>query len=286
MYIRIMSAKKYVANALTMGNLLSGVLVILGVFIWPFGAPLQGHLQFDVEPYYEFGALSHAWLGRGMLGLAGIWLVGQLFDLLDGIAARWAGTDGVMGRQLDSIADAVSSGVTPAVVGVMMLHAWAPAIPEPLKFLPLTIAVAAAYRLARFNVEAAKGLHASGFSGMPAPAGALWWIGTLLVGAQYEIQGSWGSSGLGSTNIILVAIFIGSSLIPWWMVSRRPMLDLKRWGKDPDFDRRRAVFLGGVITAGLVSAFFGRALGLGILVGLLLYALCGAYIKKTTDSRP
>ena len=35
MYIRTMSAKKYVANALTMGNLLSGVLVIVGVFVWP-----------------------------------------------------------------------------------------------------------------------------------------------------------------------------------------------------------------------------------------------------------
>ena len=58
MYIRTMSAKKYLANALTMGNLLSGVLVILGVVIWPFGAPLQGHLQFDAEPFYQFGALS------------------------------------------------------------------------------------------------------------------------------------------------------------------------------------------------------------------------------------
>ena len=36
MYIRTMSAKKYVANVLTMGNLLSGVLVIVGMFIWPY----------------------------------------------------------------------------------------------------------------------------------------------------------------------------------------------------------------------------------------------------------
>ena len=283
MYIRIMSAKKYVANALTMGNLLSGVLVILGVVIWPFGAPLQGHLQFDAEPFYQFGALSQEWLGWGMLGLAGIWMLGQLFDLLDGIAARWAGSDGAMGTQLDSIADAVSSGVTPAVVGVMMLHAWAPAIPVLLKFLPLTMAMAAAYRLARFNVEVARGGHASGFSGMPAPAGALWWIGILLVGAQYEMQESWGIDGLGGVFTVLAAVFIGSTLIPWWMVSRRPMLDLKGWGKNPEFDRRRAVFLAAIITAGCVSAFFGRALGLGMLVGLLLYALGGAYLQKTNQ---
>ena len=279
MYIRTMSAKKYVANALTMGNLLSGVLVIVGVFIWPYGASVSGHM--DAEPFYEFGALSQDWRGWGMLALAGIWLLGQLFDLLDGISARWSGSDGARGTQWDSIADAVSSGVTPSVVGVMMLHAWAPAIPALLKFLPLTMALAAAYRLARFNVEAAAGQYASGFSGMPAPAGALWWIGILLVGAQYEMQGSWGLYGLGGVLTMLVAVFIGSTLIPWWMVSRRSMLDLKGWGKNPAFDRRRAVFLGGITTVGLVSAFFGRALGLGMLVGLLLYALGGAYIQKT-----
>ena len=279
MYIRSMSAKKYVANALTMGNLLSGVLVIVGVFIWPYGASVNGHM--DAEPMYEYGALSQEWRGWGMLALAGIWLLGQVFDLLDGIAARWAGSDGPLGMQLDSIADAVSSGVTPAVVGVMFMHSWAPAIPAPLKFLPLTMAMAAAYRLARFNVEAAAGQNTSGFSGMPAPAGALWWIGILLVGAQYEMYGSWGLYGLGGMVTVLIATLIGSTLIPWWMVSRRPMLDLKGWGKNPAFDHRRALFLGGITTVGLVSAFFGRALGLGMLVGLLLYALGGAYIQKT-----
>ena len=95
------------------------------------------------------------------------------------------------------------------------------------------------------------------------------------------MHGSWGLYGLGGILTVLVAIFIGSTLIPWWMVSRRPMLDLKGWGKNPGFDRRRAIFLGAIVTAGGVSAFFGRALGLGMLVGLLLYALGGAYIQKT-----
>ena len=41
MYIRTMNVQKYVANALTMGNLLCGVLVIIGLFIWPFGASVN-----------------------------------------------------------------------------------------------------------------------------------------------------------------------------------------------------------------------------------------------------
>ena len=142
------------------------------------------------------------------------------------------------------------------------------------------MAMAAAYRLARFNVEAAAGQSTSGFSGMPAPAGALWWIGILLVGAQYEMHGSWGLYGLGGMFTVLVAIFIGSTLIPWWMVSRRPMLDLKGGGRTPGLTAAEPL-LGWIVTAGGVSAFFGRALGLGMLVGLLLYALGGAYIQKT-----
>jgi CDP-diacylglycerol--serine O-phosphatidyltransferase len=273
MYIRTMNVKKYVANALTMGNLLCGVLVIIGLFIWPFGASV-------IEPLHEFGALSQEWKGWGMLALAGIWLTGQILDLFDGIAARWAGSDGAMGTQLDSIADAVTSGVTPAVVGVMCLHAWAPAIPVVFKFFPLTMAMAAAYRLARFNVEAAAGEHTNGFSGMPAPAGALWWIGILLVGAQYEMYGSWGLYGTGGLVTVAGAIAIGSTLIPWWMVSRRPMLDLKGWGKNTDFDRKRVLFLTSMVAVGLLAAFFGRALGLGMLAALLLYAMGGCYIQR------
>jgi len=272
-----MNAKKYLANALTMGNLLCGVLVIIGLFIWPFGSSVNGHM--DAEPFYEFGALSQEWKGMGMLALAGIWLLGQLLDLFDGIAARWAGTDGAMGTQLDSIADAVTSGVTPAVMGVMFLHAWAPAIPVLLKFLPLTMALAATWRLTRFNLESARGGSTGGFSGMPAPAGALWWIGILLVAAQYEMNGSWGLYGLGGLFTVILAVAIGSTLIPWWMVSRRPMLDLKGWGKNPSFDRKRIYFLSAMVIVGLIVAFFGRAIGLGMLAALLLYAFGGRYLQ-------
>ena len=110
-----MGLHKYYANALTMGNLLSGVLVIIGLFIWPFGAAVNGNLT--GESFSEYGALAQGERGWGMLALAMIWMAGQLFDLLDGIVARWTRTEGPMGLQLDSIADAVSSGVTPAIAG-------------------------------------------------------------------------------------------------------------------------------------------------------------------------
>ena len=275
MYFRGMGLHKYYANALTMGNLLSGVLVIIGLFIWPFGAAVNGNLT--GESFSEYGALAQGERGWGMLALAMIWMAGQLFDLLDGIVARWTRTEGPMGLQLDSIADAVSSGVTPAIAGIMFLHAWAPAIPAALKFLPLTMAMAATWRLARFNVEYAAGSDGTGFRGMPAPAGALWWIGILLDGCSVRdvwfvgFVWNWGHGhGCGAS------VFIGSTLIPWWMISDRPMMDLKGWGKTPEYDRKRIVLL--VALVALLESwwqFLAGAFGLGLQAALLLYAILG-----------
>jgi phosphatidylserine synthase len=140
-----------------------------------------------------------------------------------------------MGVQLDSIADAVSSGVTPAIAGGHVFHAWAPAIPAALvKFLPLTMAMAATWRLARFNVEYAAGADGSGFRGMPAPAGALVVDWHFATAAQYEMFGSWGFVWIGWNGDRGGVDFIGSTLIPWWMISDRPMMDLKGWGKNPN----------------------------------------------------
>ena len=149
MYFRTMQARKVLPNVLTMGNLISGVLVIIGLAVWPFGAEMNEFHGADIS---ETGALAQQWKGSGMLMLAIIWAFGQLCDLFDGLAARWAKVDGAMGVQLDSMADLVSSGVTPAVAGIIFLHTWAPALPTAVKFLPLTMVLAAAWRLAVVRV--------------------------------------------------------------------------------------------------------------------------------------
>ena len=68
------------------------------------------------------------------------------------------------------------------LLGVMFLHAWAPAIPTVLvKFLPLDHGDGgdlASWLGSMLNMR--QGPNGSGFRGMPAPAGALWWIGILL----------------------------------------------------------------------------------------------------------
>ena len=281
MYFRTMQVRRYLPNALTMGNLLSGVLVIIGLFIWPYGAQLN---EFQGAQISEIGALSQRLHGQGMLALALIWIAGQLCDLLDGIAARWAKTEGPMGIQLDSMADLVSSGIAPAVAGIAFLHTWAPALPTAAKFLPLTMAMAAAWRLARFNVEVHAPTAAHGFSGMPAPVGALWWIGVLLTGAQYEMFGSFGLYGMGGVVAVVGSIVLGSTIIPLLMISRVPMMDLKGWKKHPAYDRKRILWLSLLIIVGTVVAISARAVGLGLQAALLLYVLGGKFIVPSAKT--
>ena len=56
----------------------------------------------DVRHVYFAGALVFAAL---------------VFDVLDGRIARWRQTSSTMGRELDSLADVISFGVAPAVIG-------------------------------------------------------------------------------------------------------------------------------------------------------------------------
>lgn len=77
---------------------------------------------------------------------------GGIFDLLDGRVARMTRRDSAFGVQLDSIADIVGFGVAPALI------AWTWSL-HTLGNLGLAATVlyviAAAFRLARFNVDAA-----------------------------------------------------------------------------------------------------------------------------------
>jgi CDP-diacylglycerol---serine O-phosphatidyltransferase len=106
------------------------------------------------------------WLGAALLPVA------LLMDILDGRVARWRGEASEIGRELDSLADIVSFGVAPAIMGfaVGLRGAW--------DLVCLTIFVACGIsRLARYNVTATKLSDDSGkvryFEGMPIPSSLL-----------------------------------------------------------------------------------------------------------------
>jgi len=101
-------------------------------------------------------------------------MAAAVFDGFDGRLARALKGTTRFGAELDSLADFVDFGVAPALV----LYFW---LLHEVKnfgwFATLAFAIAAALRLARFNVMAEDptrpAWHAQFFVGMPSPAGAV-----------------------------------------------------------------------------------------------------------------
>ena len=66
---------------------------------------------FSVMTYLETSDVRHLYFA--------CWLVfaALIFDILDGRIARWRQKTSTMGRELDSLADVISFGVAPAIIG-------------------------------------------------------------------------------------------------------------------------------------------------------------------------
>ncbi|NAY90414.1 phosphatidylserine synthase [Muricauda sp. JGD-17] len=143
--------KQYIPNLLTLFNVFSGCVAVM------------------------FAVLNR-------LELAALFVfIGILFDFLDGLAARLLNVRSEVGVQLDSLADMITSGLTPGVIMFQLL-----AMAERggwnlgffghdtemtlLPFLGFVITMASAYRLAKFNVDENQ---VYSFRGLPTPANAL-----------------------------------------------------------------------------------------------------------------
>ncbi len=157
--------KKHIPNAITLLNLLSG---IIAVFCAAYGV-LDGAALFVV--------------------------LGILFDFFDGFAARLLGVQGELGKQLDSLADMVTSGLVPGIVLFqLLLKAIDPAMDIAtifngdsfvwIPFLGFLVTLSSAYRLANFNIDTRQ---SSSFIGLPTPANALLILSIPLI-VQYSEQ--------------------------------------------------------------------------------------------------
>lgn len=103
---------------------------------------------------------------RGQFELAG-WLIvlAAFADLFDGRVARFTGTGSQFGEQLDSLVDAISFGVAPALIVYFAFLGDAGGWNWIMVFIYVSAAI---IRLARFNVEQA-GIAKSAFHGLPSP---------------------------------------------------------------------------------------------------------------------
>ena len=110
---------------------------------------------------------------QGLFWAAALVPLALVFDVLDGRIARWRKSQSALGRELDSLADAISFGVAPAAMG------FAAGLNGFWDCLVLVYFTACGVsRLARYNITAeALAADASGkvkyFEGTPIPSSVL-----------------------------------------------------------------------------------------------------------------
>lgn len=149
---------KFIPNLLTLLNLLSGTLAVV----------------FAVNNQIEYTVV--------------LVMLGIFFDFFDGFAARLLHVQSELGKQLDSLADMVTSGVVPGVVMVQMLLKSGNKEPlgyinsfESFPFLAMLgfgITLASCYRLANFNIDENQ---TESFVGLPTPANTLFILSLPLM---------------------------------------------------------------------------------------------------------
>ena len=66
---------------------------------------------FSVMTYLERNDVRHVYFACGLV------LAALIFDVLDGRIARWRQQASILGQELDSLADVISFGVAPAIIG-------------------------------------------------------------------------------------------------------------------------------------------------------------------------
>jgi len=159
-----MSIKKHIPNVVTLGNLFCGTLATI----------------FAVSGHFEMTALFV--------------VLGIFLDFFDGFFARVLNVSGELGKQLDSLADMVTSGVVPGIVLFILLgnnqqlqydiHSEFK-ISMGLPLIGLLVTLSACYRLAKFNLDIRQ---SESFIGLPTPAMSLFIVSLPLVQMHSDID--------------------------------------------------------------------------------------------------
>ncbi|MDR7132092.1 CDP-diacylglycerol--serine O-phosphatidyltransferase [Algoriphagus sp. 4150] len=163
-----MKIKSHIPNAVTLLNLLSGVVGI----IWVINGNIVSGAYFII--------------------------LAAVFDFIDGFAARLLKVQSEIGKQLDSLADLVSFGVLPGMILFQMAKVGTRI--EWLPYLTLIVPLLSAIRLVKFNLDTRQ---SDKFIGLPTPANALFictlpyfaikwpWVGTWLTSPVFLIAIAW-----------------------------------------------------------------------------------------------
>ncbi len=251
---------KHIPNLFTLINLLFGCLAI--IFILQTGENILSYNGEEWKVYLP----EKIWWGSVCIGCAAI------VDFLDGFVARLFKADSAMGKQLDSLADVVSFGVAPGLIMYQLLritYAYEPGgieVDQWLLLPALLVPLAAAWRLAKFNVDETQ---AYGFRGVPTPASGLFIasLPLILLHNYFNVQ------GLLLNKWVLYGIII---LLSYLMISDLPLLSLKFRSFSPRKNLRIVI----LAAIAVIGAFL---LGwLAVPVVFVAYILVSLVLKKQT----
>ena len=190
-----MNIKKHIPNLLTLGNLFCGTIATI----------------FAVESDF---------ISAGLYVVVGI-----LFDFLDGFVARLLKVSGELGKQLDSLADMVTSGVVPGVIMAKLiqnnlfdeLNAFDDSF-LGMSLIGLLLTLGACYRLAKFNLDTRQ---SDSFIGLPTPAMSLFVISLPLIQEYSDIEFV---QNLIRNNYFLILVTL---LLTYVMNAEIPLFSLK-----------------------------------------------------------
>ncbi|WP_186391980.1 MULTISPECIES: phosphatidylcholine/phosphatidylserine synthase [unclassified Pannonibacter] len=187
-------------------------------------------------------------------------LIAAVLDAVDGRVARMLKGTSRFGAELDSLADFVNFGVTPA----LMLYIWLLQEVKSLGWIAaLAFAICAALRLARFNAaldDPDKPAWAVNFfTGVPAPAGAL----TVLLPIYLEFLGVLPHWPAFAPVVALYTVSIG-----FLMISRLPTYSGKKVGMRVRRDLVLPLFVLAVLVVALTVSYPFQMLTVGTLAYL------------------
>lgn len=145
-----MNLKKHLPNAITLINLFCGCIALV----------FASDNNFEMAFFFV--------------------CLGIFFDFFDGFFARLFNVSSPLGLQLDSLADMVTSGLTPGFVMFKMMSNSVNSDPSLfyLPFLGFIITLGSCYRLANFNIDTRQ---TDSFIGLPTPANAIFILSLPLI---------------------------------------------------------------------------------------------------------
>lgn len=246
-----MSITKHIPNLLTLGNLFCGtVATILAV---------EGNF-----------------VGAGLFVVIGI-----LFDFFDGFAARLLNVSGELGKQLDSLADMVTSGIVPGIIMLKLLEKPYSTIEVGsfemfnkdipiIVYVGLLLTIGACYRLAKFNIDTRQ---SDFFIGLPTPAMSLFVISLPLILEYSDIEIA---HQLISNNYFLIAITL---LLTYLMNAEIPLFSLKF--KEYSVKKNLVKYL--FLLASLLMIIFLQYISIPLIIVLyVVLSIFNNYGKKAT----